>query len=963
MIHLKLRTEYSFRRAYGKLPQVIAAIAGSPRAAITDNGAWGHVSWAKECKKAGLEPIFGAEFTVVADPRDRSRQPWGTAVVLARTQLGLQELYSLITWANTEGFFYVPRVGSDQLSALTDNVFVLIGAGCYLAAYTPSDYVLGQLSPESSHFNRLLKSQGWPTVVVGDNVYPTTQDRPAYEILAAEGRKSRGNGLLHIPDEWELRVAIPEATDADFARTEAVGNACVAKLPKAEGVIPERPASLYVMCMNGAKARGLDLIGLAEDADVRQFFKKEYQARLERELALIKEKNFEDYFYVIADMVQFAKQHMLVGPARGSSAGSLVCYLLAITDVDPIVHDLMFERFIDVTRADLPDIDIDFQDTKRELVIQHMRDTYGAERVGRIGTVSRYKAKSALIDVTKELGIPPWEVKDVKEAVIDRSTGDARAQFCIQDALDTLEIGQALVAKYPGIRVAGQLEAHARNSGMHAAGVIVCQRPVVEYCALDKSGAAQIDKKDAEALNLLKIDALGLRTLSVIQDTLDQISKSRDWLVTYPLDDQEAFHIFNAERFSGIFQYEGYALQSLTRQMKIKEFNDIVVITALARPGPLHSGAATEFIGKRLGKEPPTPLHVIAEDLTSETYGVVIYQEQVMAMGRRLGGLSWEDVSELRKAMSKSLGEEFFNRYWEKFRDGARTQHHLDEGDARRVWEKMCTFGSWAFNKSHAVSYGLLSYWCAVLKAHYPLEYSAACLRNAKDQDQAIKILRDLVKEGFSFVPVDPQRSSLTWSVQEGLLIGGLMNIKGVGPKKAEDILARRASGKPFTPSMAKMLIAPITPYDDIFEGERRFGDLYRNPIKYHVLSGDVCHIQDIQEPGDYVFVGKLKEKNLRDLNEYGNVVKRNGRKVTHHNLFLNLVVEDDTGSIIVKIGRHDYPKWGKPIVEAGKIGDWYLWRGRITQDGWRLVQIEKWRKMEAETVAQQTFGAEGLKP
>jgi len=334
-------------------------------------------------------------------------------------------------------------------------------------------------------------------------------------------------------------------------------------------------------------------------------------------------------------------------------------------------------------------------------------------------------------------------------------------------------------------------------------------------------------------------------------------------------------------------------------------------------------------------------------DLTEETYGTVIYQEQVMAIGRRFGQLSWEDVSELRKAMSKSLGEEFFNRYWEKFRAGAQG-HGIAEQEARRVWEKMCTFGSWAFNKSHAVSYGLLSYWCAVLKARHPLEYSAACLRNAKDEDQAIKILRDLTKEGFSFLPVDPQRSGLTWSVVDGQLLGGLTNIKGIGPKTAEDIITRRTIGKQFTPKMAKLLIAPVTPYDDIFEAERRFGAWYADPAAHKVTSGAISHIQDIQAAGDYVFIGRLKEKNLRDLNEYGNVVKRGGRKVARFNLFLNLVVEDDTGSIIIRINRRDYPKWGKPIVESGKIGDWYLWKGRITEEGWRLVHIERWRKMES---------------
>lgn len=937
MIQLKLRTEYSFRRAYGRIPDVVARVkaTGATHAAITDwGGTWGHVAWSKECKKAGVVPLFGVELAVVDFPDVKKKQTYGTVVVVARTEDGMRELYGLVTSANRTGFYYYPRVGYDEVNALSESVIVLWGPGCALEKIETGDvFRYGQVSAESAEWNRRVRGV-LPTVLVNDNYYVLPSDRAAYEILASEGKRTRAKGLMHVADEYELLAAIREASEDDVRRGEVLASHCHATLPHAEIVRPEKRLTLYEMCMEGARARSLTI-----DEEV-------YAPRLKRELDLIAEKNFEDYFYVITDMVAYAKGHMLVGPARGSSAGSLVCYLLGITDVDPIVHDLMFERFIDVTREDLPDIDIDFQDDKREMVMEYMRGRYGAERVGRIGTVMRYKAKSALTEVAKELHIPVWEMKTVSDAVIERSSGDARAQFCIQDALESLDVGKELMKKYPSIAVAGLLEGHARNSGKHAAGVMVSQLPVSDYCAIDYSGTAQIDKKDAETLNLLKIDALGLRTLSVIQDCLDQIGQTRGWLVTYPLNDDEAFHIFNADRFSGIFQYEGYALQSLTKQMKIREFNDVAVITALARPGPLHSGAATEFVSRRLGKSSPVPIHPLAEHLTRDTYGVVIYQEQVMAIGRTVGNLSWEDVSELRKAMSKSLGEEFFNRYWEKFREGAK-ENGIVEGEARRVWEKMCTFGSWAFNKSHAVSYGLLSYWCAVLKAHHPLEYSAACLRNAKDEDQAVKLLRDLVHEGFSFVPADAKLSDVTWAVREGKLVGGLTNIKGIGQKTAEDIISRRASGKTLTPRQAKLIIAPQTPYDDIFEAERRFGDIYRNPTAHNITSGPISYVKDINDPGDYVFIARIKEKKLRDKNEYNELVKRGGRKILRQSVYLNLVVEDDTGSIIVQINRFNYARWGKTIVETGKIGDWYIWKGSIRSEGWNMVTIEKWRKLE----------------
>jgi DNA polymerase III alpha subunit len=952
VIHLHLRTEYSFRRAYGKVDDVIK-VAGGAAIAMTDTGTWGHVNFAKACKKVGVKPIFGVELAVVHDARQRTRQPSAQVVLLAKTDAGLTELYELVTRANAEGFYYTPRLDYRDVNAASADLVVLFGPGTQLdrvSELRADTYLM--LTPTNVAWNRRAMAQRtFPCVVAGDNHYPRPEDAPAYEILAQRDKVTLSTPM-HILSEDELRLAVPEADDECYLNTERVAAMCDAHLPKAENVKIQSGQTLRELCLDGAERRGMKLVGRGTfdpDDEAHKLFELKdptYQARLDRELAMIAEKQFEDYFFLVGDMVRWAKQHMLVGPARGSSAGSLVCYLLGITDVDPIVHDLMFERFIDITRADLPDVDIDFQDTRRDLVVDYLRERYGAERVGRIGTVARLKAKSCLGDVARELGIPPWEIRDLQDAVIDRSTGDARAQFCVADALDSLDIGKALVAKYPAIAIAGKLEGHAQHTGKHAAGVMVTQHPVARYCSLDNSGASQIDKKDAEALNLLKIDALGLRVLSVIQDCLDQIGQTRDWLVTYPLDDTLAFDILNDERYAGIFQFEGYALQSLCRQMKVHSFDDLQVIGALARPGPLHCGAATQFIARRTGTEAVSHMHPIAEPITRSTYGIVIYQEQVMAMGRAIGGLSWEDVSELRKAMSKSLGEEFFNRYWVKFEAGA-LANNIASADARRIWDKMCTFGSWAFNKSHSVSYGLISYWCCVLKAHHPLQFAAACLRNEKDQEQGVRILRDLHQKDFKYKPVDPERSGLAWEVRDGTLIGGLTNIKGLGEKKAQDILKRRAEGRALLPGQRKLLSEARTPYDDIFEGDRRFGDMYRHPRKYHVLSGPITHICDIADAGEYVFIGKLKEKNLRDLNEYGNVVKRGGRLIMGNSLFLNLVIEDDTGSIIIKIDRYHYRKWGKPLIEKAKIGDWFMWKGKIRDDNWRMIQLDRWRCLE----------------
>lgn len=926
MIHLRVRTEYSFRKAFGSVERYLALSSGAM--AMTDNGTWGHVAFAKAAKNAGIKPIFGVEILVmVGGEQPKVRGAGAVMAFLARTDEGLRELYQLVSTANDQ-FYYVPRLSYDQVNAVSEHVWILSGVNANLDKLARRPNVVLELSPAGGAWNRRAAASGWPCVLTADNAYPAPEDRKAYEILAWQNKNTRTT-LMHLPDLYTLRAAVPEATDEMVARTDAIAESCVAHLPRAEMVRPEKLLSLRTMCEAGIAERKLT-------------WTDEYAARLTRELDMIEEKKFEDYFYVIADLVNEAKRHMLVGPARGSSAGSLVCYLLGITDVDPILHGLMFERFIDITREDLPDIDIDFQDEHRDTMFTYLEQKYGKERVGRLGTVMRYKAKSVMGDVAKELGIPEWEIKAVKDAIVERSSGDARAAFAIKDTLEGLDIGKALVEKYPAFTIAGELENHATNTGKHAAGVVISQTPVRDFCAQSEHGVLCIDKKDAETLNMLKIDALGLRTLSVLSDALAQIGRDRQWLLDYPLNDTDAFEVLNAERFAGIFQFEGYALQILTRQMKVHEFNDIVAITSLARPGPLHSGAATEFVKRRTGAEPVTHMHALAEPLTGETYGIVIYQEQVMAMGRAIGKLSWEDVSELRKAMSKSLGEEFFNRYWVKFEAGAK-EHGIPSGEARRIWERMCTFGSWAFNKSHAVSYGLISYWCAVLKAHYPLEFAAACLRRATDDEQSVKVLRELVRAGFEYTPVDSLKSQLNWSVVDGRLLGGLTSIKGLGKAKAADILVRRAAGRGYQPGQAKLLAMPRTPFDDIFEAERRYGDWYRNPKAHNVLSGPVSYIKDLHDTGEYVFIGRILEKNLRDMNEYGSVVKRGGRVMKGNTQFLNLLIEDDTGSIICKIERRDYVELGKPLIEGAKINDWYLWKGVIRDSAWRMIMVRRY--------------------
>lgn len=936
MKHIACRTEFSYRFAYGPLPKVLAAGG----VGIADrNGTWGHVRWAKECKAKGVAPLFGVELAVVEHAKQPEKQPPAWYRFIAKNLDGLSELYQLVTLAS-RGFYYHARLERSALNNVTSNLIMVAPGQDWARAPLESYIEMAQNSNESNVVHAIKR--GLRPLALVDNRYPDPEHKKAYEIVAGRN-KEFGIYPMHMlnESEWEFNTSWARRHHAEaLANAEQIySSSCGLVLPKAQMIKFDSPKTLRELCEEGAVRRNIDLNNA------------EYAARLERELGMIDLKNFKDYFFVLADMISYAKQHMLVGPARGSSCGSLVCYLLGITDIDPMPFGLLFERFIDITREDLPDIDVDFQDDRREMVFEYLRQKYGAAHVARIGNVNRYKAASALRDVSAALKIPLWEVKAVKNAMLKRSTGDARAQFCIMDTFNDIEVGRELLKKYPQLAVAADLENHASHSGKHAAGTAITQEPISIYCSIDeKLGVAQLDKKDAEDLGILKIDALGLRTLSVIQACLDDIGWTREHLLACPFEEKEAFEIINKGKFSGVFQFEGAALQNLCRQMKVENFEDIVSLTALARPGPLVSGGSMDFLNRRTGKEPVKYLHPLAKMATEVTLGCIVYQEQVMQLGREIGSLSWEDVSTLRKAMSKSFGKEYFDKFFEKFWDGAE-KNGLTMQEARHVWEHMNTMGSWSFNRSHAVAYGLVSYWCCLLKAHYPLEFAAACLRNARDDEQVVSLLRELVREGFEYKPFDRHRSRENWSVCDGVLIGGLSNIKGVGEVMAKEICHRRDEGIVLSNRMEKLLSEGVTPFDLIFAAEDLFGEYYTVPEKFKITSGEVERINNIlianRDRSNVLFLGKLLTKNVRDAREAITVQRGISKSHMGNPLSLNFNVEDDTGFIQCKIGTKDYLRLGVEVVETGILNEsWYLIKGRFSVK-FNMVFVDKIRKLK----------------
>lgn len=491
------------------------------------------------------------------------------------------------------------------------------------------------------------------------------------------------------------------------------------------------------------------------------------------------------------------------------------------------------------------------------------------------------------------------------------------------------------------------MEGHPRHSGQHAAGIVITHQPVQKYVAVDqRTGATMCDKKDAEDLNLLKIDALGLTQLSIFEHALKLAGLDRDHLFTIPLDDKASFDVLNKGQYAGIFQFMGLALQSITDQIDVNSLDDIVAITALARPGPLNTGGTNNWIKARTGREPVRYAHPVLEPYLSENYGIVIYQEDVMRIGREIGALSWEDVTALRKAMSKSLGEEFFGQYRDKFVEGA-VKNGMPEEIAGPFFNDLSAFGSWAFNKAHALAYGLVSYYCCWLKAHYPVEFAAATLSYTDTPEQQIKMLRELASEGVDYIPVDPEASTDRWTVKRAAgkshLVGPLSNVKGVGPKMMATIMGARQRNEPIPERARKLLENAKTKVDSLYPVEDAFRKLLPNPAEQNIITKPT-KVKDIQVTGqerEVVVFCVIEKISPKDENEEVNVAKRGGKRLNGPTQALNLRIGDDTDVVFAKINRWDYERIGRQVVERGGAGKaLYAVKGTVPR-GFRMVSVK----------------------
>lgn len=920
---LRVRTGFTFRDVYAHSDDLIKHLkdTGATTFGIVDSNTWGHVKLEKEAAKQGVQPIFGMEIPIVVYQDDGEPSPFKPkAWVLAKD---LKGFYQFTTHSVQKGVdAYDLQSAEDVVLRFPGGALAHLGDECFdFIDINPSSFLLASQGVER---HRLT---GKPMVITSYNDLITMEDAEA--AYSWEVRSSVG--LRHIASLPEIWSALQHVMTSDeflsavqntFAIAESLQGQKLNKAPviKVDG-------DIEILCADGAIER-LDKGHIKE-------FTQEYHDRLKMELEQIKLKGFDSYFIVVADLVKYAKQHMLVGPARGSAAGSLVCYVMGITEVDPIPHGLMFQRFIDVSRADFPDIDIDFDDHKRYMVFDYLKEKYGMEHVSKVGNVNTLQGRSVIAQVSKKFKIAQSESFSITNSMIEYWPGDPRYGHGLEDTFIESEPGRRFAEKNPGAaRCMSAIEVHPSHTGVHAAGILVCNDPISHYCTVTAEGIAQIDKNDAEELNLLKIDVLGLRTLGIISDAGVMTA---DELYSLRYDDPKVLAILGDDKMSGIFQFEGQTVRACTRQINQDiTFGFIDNLTSLARPGPLASGMAAQFIDRVNGKTKVSYAFPALEPILKDTRGIIIYQEQLMTILREIGGFDWPNTSAVRKGMAKSKGEEYLNQWKQPFIDGA-MERGVTKEQAEKLWSEMATFGAYGFNKSHSVAYAIVTYWTAYLKCYHHLEFAAACLRTAKDDEQTVAILRELVAEGVEYTALDPEFSGTNWQVAGGKLVGGIMNAKGFGPAKALKFITLRENRHgdekaeaAFQKAAATLAKAEVK-FADLNETRTKWGHWMDNPRLAGIISGE--RLRDMASPperGDCLFIAKMKEKKLLDEKSAERTKKRGGKAFKgDQSFFFDIKMTDDSVDtpMAVRVKPDKYNEF-KHVYDNAEKGDWFLVRG-----------------------------------
>lgn len=914
-----LRSGYSFKEAAGNLDDIIARLKeiGSESAPIADAyNTFSFVKWRKEATNAGLKPVFGVRLPVTV--AIQAKKPVYTDFVFIAKD-SIEPLNRLVELAYSQ-FRYRPNLTYKQMLE-AEGVIKLSGHKAQFDLMEPQDdlYIGLSVATTKGFINRALTG-GYKLMALQENRFPFKTDQPLYEMVCGRFASSQSYAQ-HIlsQDEWFDGVRSTDEAEKlkAWENYEGAMQRCSSvELPHGEMYDYKPDISLRDACLQGAERLGVDLTNPV------------YAERLEYELNTIEEKGFVSYFNIVGDLMRWAKDHALLGPGRGSAAGSLVCWLTGITQLDPIAYDLMFERFVSLDRVEPADIDLDISSEKRGLIFEYMENKYGKDYVARLGAVGTFKHDAAMNEVGKALGVPKFECEKVLAVVEAGAAGDEEAaKFALKNAFQT-SVGQAFLAKYPEMQIAERLCGHPRNGTQHAAGLILTKKPVRSVVAIDaRTQSTMFNKWDAEELDALKIDLLSLETLTIFERTLELAGLPKNFLETIPLDDQKTFDVLNDQRTAGIFQFSGRALRNLTKEIRVTELEDLIALTSLARPGPLQSGGAAQWVARKNGKKEVSYIHESLEPILGKTLGTLIYQEQILRVAREIGGLSWPDVSAFRRAVSKSKGRDALTKFETDFKKGS-IERGWTEEQFERLWSELITFSRYGFVRAHAAAYSILSFWSMYLKAHYPAEFFAASLSSESDSEKQLVLLREIAAEGYSYLPVHPELSTDKWTVAtidgKRTLLGSLTLVKGIGPKIISQIMSSRARGEPLSDRIQKLLSNPKTEIDTLYPVENA---LKKIDLSKHGVRFELTPCGEAKPNGDWwenvICVGVANVIAEHDENEERRIADRIERGqqgvMTGPTKFVEIRLTDSTGTVYAKIGRKEY-KDLQPKIEGAKV-------------------------------------------
>lgn len=610
------------------------------------------------------------------------------------------------------------------------------------------------------------------------------------------------------------------------------------------------------------------------------------------------------------------------GKKYKNTNSSSLAFVLGFTDELPENEPLVeFDR-------DFPDIDSDVDPDKRSLIWEYLQEKYGKERFAKVGALAYYQTTNALNEACKALSIPRYEADKVEARVEKVAAMDKRKLVVLKEALENTAEGQNFLKKYPEMKIAADIVGTPTHSSTHAGGIILTNEPIVKYVAVDMradSFTAQIDKDEAEKRGLVKIDLLGLDNLMIFEECLRQAGHSREYLNNIPFNDQMAFDILNEGKFTGTFQFDGFAARNLTKEAIVKSLDDIAILSALARPGPLSSGAAGRWVKKNRGIMPVDYPHELLKPYLEETLGELVYQEQVMLIAHEVAGMDWKAVSKLRKAIGKSQGETAMKEYGDPFISGLE-KAGIPEHVAAAFWRQVIGFGAYGFNKSHAIAYGIISYWSCYLKAHFPLEFAAASLTYRNNVEKQIELLRELAAEGVSYTPVDVENSTDKWKVVNGRLIGPLSLVKGLGPKMVQTILSSRSRGEQLPDRAMKLLETAKTPIDELFPVRNAIEKI--DLVELNILSKTTLAVDAVPDgtwQENVLVLGRVDFFETRDENDPKRQEDRKsrGQQVVYdgQTKFQEIRITDDTGTVYFKIGRNEYDSMMRDLTDKIEVG------------------------------------------